>query len=176
MEKKLQRILDLHCQRYPRLQVVDLYKLLHQASMGSEHAVTDEAGVRSWLEAELATMAAGPQEPLIDHIHPSGEIVRVHLRPYVQAGHDPEALLVAFVQTAANYRGSVDQLEQSCTAAAELASAGRLPFQPEQIVGFMGRMAQQNFPAAHHSAIYGRLYKPAYRVVARTFLGSTIVV
>ena len=28
-----------HCSRYPGLQVEDLYKLVHQAALGSEHAV-----------------------------------------------------------------------------------------------------------------------------------------
>jgi hypothetical protein len=170
MEERLHRILADQYGRYPRLQVVDLYKLLHQASMGSEHSVSDEAGVRAWLERELATMGAGPAEPLIDGISPSGEIVRVHLRPYVEAGYDPEKLLEAFVRTAREYQGSAEHLHRYGEVAERMAFAGLLPFQPAQIGEFMQRMEQQGFPAAHHSPIYEEWYQPAYRVVARAFL------
>lgn len=170
VEKRLSRILEDHFQRYPRLQTADLYKLLHQASMGSEHAVSNEENVRAWLESELATMGAGRQEPLIDPISPSGEIVRVHLWPYVEAGHDPETLLEVFLRTAREYRGSTQRLRRYWGVAEQMALAGRLPFAPDQLDERMQRMGQQGFPAIHHSQIYKRLYRPAYRVVARTFL------
>ena len=173
MEDALSRILAVQYRRYPCLQIVDLYKLLHQASMGSEHAVSDEAGVRAWLKREVATMGAGPADPLIDEISPTGEIVRVHLRPYLAAGHDPEKLLEAFLRTAREYRGSVEHLQQYGKVAEWVASAGLLPFQPGQIGAFMQSMKQHGFPAAHHSQIYEELYQPAYRVVARTFVKTT---
>jgi hypothetical protein len=170
VEKQLTRILEDHSQRYPRLQVVDLYKLLHQASMGSEHAASNEEDVRAWLEKELDTMGAGRQEPLIDPISPEGEIVRVHLGPYVEAGHDPEKLLEAFLRTAREYRGSVQRLRRYWGVAEQMAFAGRLSLLPDQIDELMQRMEGQGFPAMHHSQIYRILYRPAYRVVARTFL------
>lgn len=170
VEEPLTRILEDHCRRYPRLQAVDLYKLLHQASMGSEHAISSEEDVRAWLETELATMGAGWQDPLIDPISPSGEIVRVHLGPYVQAGYDPEELLKAFLRTAREYQGSVQRLRRYWGVAEQMVAARRLPFLPVQIDELMQRMEQQGFPAIHHSQVYKRSYRPAYRVVARTFL------
>lgn len=41
-----------HCSRYPGLQVEDLYKLVHQAALGSEHAVKDIEVARQWLMRE----------------------------------------------------------------------------------------------------------------------------
>jgi hypothetical protein len=173
VEETLSRILAAQYRRYPCLQIVDLYKLLHQASMGSEHAVSDEAGVRDWLERELATMGSGPEESLIDDISPSGEIVRVHLRPYIEAGYDPEELLEAFLCTARGYRGSTERLRRYWKVAEQMVAAGRLPFPPDEMDEFMQRMEQQSFPAVHHSQIYERSYRPAYRVVARTFVKTT---
>lgn len=169
LKDALSCILVAHSRRYPHWQLVDLYKLLHQACLGSEHAASDQAGVRAWLEKELATMGDGPEEPLVDDISPSGEVVRVHLRPYVAAGHDPDRLLEVFWRTAQEYRGSLERLQWCGEVAGQVASAGLLPFQPTQIGEFMRRMAQQGFPTAHHSPIYGQLYRPAYRVVARAF-------
>jgi len=38
-----QQILTDHLARYPLMRVEDIYKLVHQASLGSEHAVSDVA-------------------------------------------------------------------------------------------------------------------------------------
>jgi hypothetical protein len=89
----METILRSHFSRYPLMQVQDLYKLLHQAALGSEHAVRNPETARNWLTRELAEMGDGPPEPLFDPISPGGEIARVHLRPFVAGGHNPDALL-----------------------------------------------------------------------------------
>jgi hypothetical protein len=69
-----------------------LYKLLHQAILGSGHAISDLEGARKWLERELTEMDSRYDETAIDPISPDGEIVRVHLRPIiasVRAKHYP---------------------------------------------------------------------------------------
>ena len=57
---EISSILLDHQKRYPLWQIKDVYKLLHQAAMGSEHAVQDEDGVRSWMERELKEMEEVP--------------------------------------------------------------------------------------------------------------------
>ena len=174
MPQQLVCILADHARRYPGLEVADLYKLLHQAAMGSEHAVSDKEAVRAWLEREMAAMGPGPEEPLVDPIAPHGEIVRVHLRPFLAAGHDPEELLDAFLRTADAYRGSIARLRRYWETAEEMARQGRLPLAHNEICEFGERMARQGFPAIHHSEIYQRVYRPAYRVLARPFLPQPI--
>jgi hypothetical protein len=166
----LQSLLTNHLTRYPSMQVQDLYKLLHQAALGSEHAVRDEQAARDWLEGELAEMGTGPDDPLLDPISPDGKIVRIHLRPYIQAGKDPGILLQAFIRTANEWHGSPETLkEYAYTAAGMLPSvAGQLTV--EETESFFATMEAQGFPAVHHSRVYANLYRPAYRVVARQFL------
>jgi hypothetical protein len=152
------------------MQVQDLYKLLHQAALGSEHAVRDEQAVRDWLERELAEMGAGPDDPLMDPLSPDGQILRVHLRPYLRVGKDPETLLQVFIRTANEWHASPEKLKEYGEAAARLEQAGTGSIRREAIEAFFGKMEEQDFPAVHHSEIYQRLYRPAYRVVARQFL------
>jgi hypothetical protein len=172
-------ILQDHLRRYPRMQAADLYKLVHQAALGSEHAVRDEQAVRSWLERELAEMGDGPNDPQMDPLSPDGQILRVHLRPYLRAGKNPERLLQAFIQTANEWRGSfpragtgttTEKLKEYGAAARRLAQAGTGSIRGEEIEAFLDKMEEQDFPAVHHSEIYERLYRPAYRVIARQFL------
>jgi hypothetical protein len=168
--KSMDKILRDHLRRYPLMQAADLYKLLHQAALGSEHAVHDEQAARDWLEHELAEMGEGPNEPLLDPISPDGQILRVHLHPYLRAGKDVETLLRAFVRTASEWSGSPEKLKEYGAAAARLAQMGTGSIRREEIEAFFSKMEQQGFPAVHHSTKYERLYRPAYRVVARQFL------
>jgi len=160
----IETVLQSHLSRYPAMQVQDVYKLVHQASMGSEHAVPNPESARKWLTRELAKMGQGPLEPLIDPISADGEIVRIHLRPYVATGHDPDSLLEAFIRTANEYRGEIRLLEEYWQAAVNTAK-----FPLAEMDEFFRSVKAQNYPAVHHSREYEKSYRPAYRVVARAF-------
>ena len=166
----LYNVLDNQITRHPAMQVMDVYKLLYQAALGSEHAGLDEKLARQQLERELAEMGPGPEEPLFEPISPDGQIARVHLRPYIRAGKDPDALLGAFVRTANEWRGSVETLRAYGQTIARLVEAENLPIHPDELVSFLAGMEAQDFPAVHHSATYLKLYCPAYRVVAKQYL------
>jgi hypothetical protein len=162
-----------HLARYPLMEPVDLYKLLHQAALGSEHAVRDTAGVREWLDQELATMGPGPAEPLVDSLRADGRIVRVHLRPFAAAGGDPEALLRAFIATG-SIRGDPDDLRRAGEVAVRLARENALPWADTTISALFAGLAAQGYPAVHHSETFMEHYRPAYRVVAGGLLRGVL--
>lgn len=161
----LRRTLADHLARYPLMQVEDVYKLLHQAALGSEHAAPAEAAARKWLEDELESMGAGPAEPLLDPISPDGAVSRVHLRPCLQAGIAPEAVLSAFLRTSKEWRGSLEVLRSYGQKAVQLADAEKWALQSEKLGAFFATMEAQGFPAVHHSKLYAEAYRPAYRVI-----------
>lgn len=152
--------------RHPQMALADLYKFIHQAALGSEHAVADTAMARRWMDDEIATLSDGLPEPLLDPLTPDGRLARVHLRPYLAEGGSPEDLLQAFVQTANTYHGSKEQLRAYWQTAETMAEAGDLPFPPDTMAVFIARMAEAGYPAVHHSDAYNEAYHPAYRVVA----------
>ena len=168
--ERLQQILVSHFTRTPRMQVEDIYKLLHQAAMGSEHAIHDEQSARENLRRELAGMGEGPNDPWLDPISPDGQIARVHLRPYLHAGKDPENLLCAFIRTAQEWQGSTTMLREFGAVASGFLKAEPGSIRAEDFEGFFIKMEESGFPAVHHSEQYQNLYRPAYRVVARKYL------
>jgi hypothetical protein len=168
--KILHQILTDHLTRYPAMQVQDLYKLLQQAALGSEHAIRNKEAAWKWLEREMAEMGAGPDDPLFDPLSPDGEIARIHLRPYLRAGKEPQTLLAAFLRTANEWRGSVETLRVYGQAAAHLAETETWQIRRLEIENFFAKMEEEFFPAVHHSSIYVEHYHPAYRVVNRNFL------
>ncbi|MBN2113071.1 MAG: hypothetical protein JW785_02980 [Acidimicrobiia bacterium] len=166
-------LMAAHARRYPRWEAVDLYKLLHQGTRGSEHAAPSEEAAGEALERELGKMGPGPAEPLVDPIRADGAIARVHLRAWLAAGFDPHLLLAAFLETAANWEEVPGELEEALRRLG--ARAGELGLPPGEVTKLAGRMKAQGYPAAHHSEGYRILYRPAYRVVAARFLPPELV-
>lgn len=167
--KFIGKLLESHLARYPRMELVDIYKLLHQAALGSSHAV-DSLAARERLEQETAALGEGPDEPLIDPISPDGKLARVHLRPYVAARRDLDALSRAFIRTATDYPASSDTLARFCACLADLVDEQRLPAQRDQVARYVSQLADSGYPAVRHSAIYHELYQPAYRVISIDYL------
>ena len=166
------QLLDRHLRRYPRMDLADIYKLLHQAAMGPEHAARDPAGARARLESEIAQLAeSGPQEQLVDVISPDGSLARIHLRPYLAAGHPLEALTEAFVETARSHLGASDKLAKFCGCLGDLAAADGIPFSREEVESYFAAIMERGYPVVHHSQAYREAYRPAYRVVALEYLG-----
>lgn len=173
-ESGFRRVLVGHTRRYPAWEPADVYKLIHQAAMGSEHAITDEVAARDWLDRELRELAPGPDEPLIDPISPDGKIVRVHLRPFAQRRLPVDGLLRAFLETGRRVDPSIERFAMFAAAAEEAAREGLLPFRVGQWSARLAGLREAGLPPVHHSARYIERYSPAYRVVARDLLDGDL--
>jgi hypothetical protein len=160
------QLLAQHLHRYPHLQLPDIYKLLHQAAMGPGHALSDRTAARVRLKEEAADLGTGPDDTLADTISPDGKLARIHLRPYLQAGHNLDRLADAFVETAQTFRGDPDKLVKFCACLGDLAAADGIPFAREEVVRYFESIAAQGYPVVHHSQTYRDEYRPSYRVVA----------
>ena len=167
---RFEAILRAHLARYPAMQIQDVYKLVHQAALGSEHAAPDPLEARRWLEQEVAGLGKGLDDPMLENISPDARLVRVNLRPYLAEGGSLEALLQAFLRTAVDWQGEHETLHRYTGWAVELAEVGHLAFPVVEMREYFQRLAQAGFPAAHHSAGYREAYRPAYRVVMRANL------
>ena len=164
--KFVSQLLSAHLVRYPAMQLDDIYKLLHQAALGPGHAVDNPAAARKRLDQELAELEEGSAEPLQDIISPDGRLGRIHLRSFVAAGGNPDTLHRAFVETANSYPASSEKLAKFCGCLGDLAAAGGIPFKREEVIAYFDRIAQDGYPAVHHSGAFRQAYQPAYRVIA----------
>lgn len=161
----LRQIIAAQAMRHPLMEPQDLYKLLHQAAMGSAHAIEDTVGVRLWMERELTTMGDRPIDPLVDSISPDGSVVLVNLRPWVAAGRSTDSLLTSFVRSAAAIRQDTAKLARYLEVADSMAKEGGLPFGAVAWRDLVVGQRRGGYPAVHHSPSYEVAYHPAYRVV-----------
>ncbi len=158
--------------RHLHWEAADLYKLLHQATRGSEHAAPGEAAARERLEQELQEVGPGLAEPLVEPIRADGALARVHLRPWQAAGLGHEPLLEAFWRTAEAWQEVPGELERALGQAASWA--GDLGLAADAVAALAAQMKEAGYPPVHHSAAYRRNYRPAYRVVAVRFLPASL--
>lgn len=154
---------------YPKMEARDLYKFLHQAAMGSEHAVRDTNAVKVWMAKEVTGLDTTITNELIEPLSPDGSLVRVNLRPFIKAGDNPDELLKAFITTANKYSGSKETLVQYLASAKEMIRRKQIPVDESIFTSLTDELAKNGFPAIHHSLIYEKLYKPAYRVINKKY-------
>lgn len=155
---------------YPKMEARDLYKFLHQAAMGSEHAVKDTNAVKSWLTKEVAELDTTVTNNLIEQLSPDGNLVRINLRPFIKAGDNPAELLNAFISTANKFSGSTNTLAEYIVDAKKMIARKEIPIDENIFSSLTEELERNGFPAIHHSLTYEKLYKPAYRVVDRKYL------
>ncbi len=167
-------LIRTHVTRYPDMQVADLYKLLHQATLGSEHAVPSAEAAERWLARELNNLPEGPPEPLVDTLGHGGRLARIHLRPFRALGRPQTDLLTAFVATASGRYGDRSELECAMAVARELSRQEALPWAASRVAAYLAARASRGYPAVHHSSAYERHYRPAYRVVAVELVSEVI--
>jgi hypothetical protein len=157
-----------HVQRYVALDILDVYKLLHQGVFGAGHAVSNPRAAREWLEKECEKLTPNAAEPLLESVHPHDEIVRLNLRPYLAQGGNLKKLLDAFIRSAAQPRGDAETMAHWWNIFHSMTQAGN-PLAnrfSERTVALIGRTrAAEKWSATQHSPPYDQTHKPAYRVL-----------
>ena len=169
-EASFRRVILDHYSRYPLIQVLDLYKLIHQGVFGCEHAYVDEENARLMLEQEIKNKPGYMAEPVIDPISVDGQIVRVNLRPYFAGGGNLLSLAEAFILTARKYKGIDSTFIRYWGYVEKMAAMGDLIFNIDDMSKEFAILKQAGFPPVHHTDEYVKAYEPAYRVVLREYL------
>ncbi|NDJ75434.1 MAG: hypothetical protein GYB65_04170 [Chloroflexi bacterium] len=168
-----EQVIDLihtHRARYAGMEIADVYKLLHQATFGPGHLIKGRKAALEWLEEEAVRREPNPQEPLVENIHPTGEIVRFHIRAYLMHRTDVNWLLDAFIRSAAQVEGDPETMALRWQVFVDLCQPGNrcADDMPLREVRLFGRArAAEHWPAVHHSPYFQRAYVPSYRVLTR---------
>ena len=160
-------LIETHLARYPQMQLTDIYKLLHQGTIGSSHAISKRDSAREWLEHEWEINPPNAAEPLIETVNPSGTLVRLNLRPYQAVDGALIPLLDAMirsVQAAARDTTAMAAAWNAFVSMVEMDSEIQEHF-PLREVRLFGRQYGDGWSNVQHSPVYVRTYRPAYRVL-----------
>ena len=163
--EKTRKLLAEHYQRYPDLQIQDVFKFIYQSACGCEHLVSDvnEAVLRIRAEWESHTMESGCRADALD-----GDYSRIHLS-YLDEGLSAETLGKLFAASAKKEQNSLWKIQNKLSVARELVGENALPFSPEEFDKAAEEWKEQGCPAIHHSNRFREAYRPAYRVIASRY-------
>lgn len=163
-----------HLNRYPLMQVQDVYKMLYQGEFGVKHIIDNPEAARQYLDIELEQVTEDESELLWEVVAPDGSMIRINLRPFKVNNLDPDNLWQAMLMTAETVTGDstklVDYWQQLMLAIEEDV----LPFSGQEAYVFLQTIQEHGLPAVHHSETYQEAYQPAYRVIAKEYLKIAI--
>ncbi len=166
-DAELREVLLSHQQRYPRLQIQDLVKLVFQNEFAGGHMIADPQSSLERLREECRALAdnQGDEEPSDVFVNIGNGLCRLQLAAIGGTGIHLTTVNQFFVNTARSRRGDLASLEQKLEVLRACCQAGSLPHSPDDLDDFLLTYRAQGYPAISHSAGYRDHYKPAYRVV-----------
>jgi len=164
-------LLISHLNRYPAMEVQDVYTLIHQGAMGAGHLSGDTVGFNERLIKEFEETEADEKQALWETIRPDGELVRVHIAALKARGGQPESLSTLCLWTASIFKEAKEDLMDGWDTFQHLCRDNRLRKFPENEISEFTEWAEKNkYPSTRHSAAFRDAYHPHYRLVMREFL------
>lgn len=165
-----------HLNRYPEMEVQDLYKFIYQATLGPAHLGTNEKIILSYLNREIESINADPEIDLVENISPSGKYVRINLKKFKDKSGNIK-LLANVIALSAKEKvlseriplGNMEILNKRWEMVARMVDSGDLPFDREEFRQFSDFIISNKSEIPHHSKKYRECYSPSYRVVLKNY-------
>lgn len=158
-------LLVKHYQKYPGLQIQDIFKFIHQSASGCEHMVSSLDTAIEYIRKESETGIG--TENLIETL--DGAYSRIHLS-CMSHGLSAETLGKLFFASAKKEQNGTSRIEEKLAIARELVRENELPFYEDDFEIAVREWKEKGYPAIHHSDAFRAAYHPKYRVISNEYV------
>ena len=165
--ERTRELLIKHYQKYPSLQMADIFKYIHQSTFGCEHLVSSLQAATDYISAEYENTSLPEDAPLVEPL--DGAYSRVYLT-WLNQGLSAQTFGKLFFESAKTETDGKAEAENKLAVAHALASENSLPFPADAFEKAALQWQQNNYPAMHHSEAFRNTYHPAYRVIANKYI------
>lgn len=155
----------LHYEKYPALEVQDLFKYLFHSTFGCEHFIFSLERVTEYLGREANEVTKSGRDAIEEL---DGEYVRLHLG-CLGLGLRIQTLARIFYLSAKKEPEGKKRLEEKLRVAREMVREGTLPLSASEFDSLADEWRNMGYPAIHHSDTFREQYHPHYRVIARKY-------
>ncbi|MBN1755406.1 hypothetical protein JW877_04235 [bacterium] len=156
-----------HLKKYPRMKVVDIYKMLYQATMGGKHLILQPSAYECF---QNEYMKIEPREGIIfEQIHPDQEISRIHLDTCKYYKADPEMIWKYIKSSADEFSGDEQKLRSWWQFFNYLVDQKELQFSSESTIRINQIVGEKGFIPLHHSDEFRQHYNPSYRLITSKY-------
>lgn len=166
MTENLVEILLLQKEKYPLMEIQDAVKLIYQNEFGPGHLIDDESECFCRLVDEAKEIEGCRKEE--DYI--GNDLCRLYLSDAKEKKLSLESFFKMFLFTANSHVGNVDSFKHKLEILKQSVEEQLLKFDEKETLRFLQEYESYGMPAVHHSQIFGKAYKPAYRVIDNKFL------
>ena len=167
----LLNLLLQHLSWYPLMEPRDVYKLLYQGVMGSEHLLTSSVEYIWNLRSEFERLQPDINQRLLEPVRPDETLFRLNLRAFKTRQMKIDKLFSPLIETTRVPNGSRNEVEAVWAGFTQWCLQGHVcRFEIKKIYQFSLWLFEMEFPAVHHSEIYRREYQPAYRLISNEFI------
>lgn len=165
------KIIKTHMEKYPKMQLQDVAKLLYQSEFGGGHMIADPEHSLLMLRSEHEKMSCrGEKLSFEDMIEDIGDgMCRIYLS-CLDHGLRAEVLNDIFVQCANHKTGDALGLEQKIEIFLRACEEKELPFEFSEAKEYMQTWKEKGYCMMRHSELYRETYQPAYRVAENTYV------
>ena len=154
-----------HCQKYPDLEIQDLFKFLHQSAFGCEHLVSSPEASCEYILSEYKGCAK--KGVLIEPL--GGEFSRVNLA-YLDTGLSAFTFSRLFYLSSREEKRHDSDFKNMLLALKELACSKEIPFSWDELEEKLSWWAEKRYQPLHHSDKFREKYSPAYRVISNKYV------
>ena len=166
LQEKWKKVIARHLEKYPKMQPVDIYKLIFQGVKGPAHLGVEYQTIKNYLQKEISQIEAHSAE-MTEQIAPDQKYLRINLYNFKHKGGNADSLAKLVYRSCQKEPNSVEKMEIGLQAAGELIKAGRSNLDYQKFKQYIIQIRADNYPVPHHSDLYKNAYQPAYRVISQ---------
>jgi len=167
-----EEVLTSQFERYPLMQVQDLYKLIYQAAKGAEHLINDQVRFREAFLKEWNATATDDEIPLLETIAPGGSVMRIHFAACRSAGINADTIYEKVLASTEGFTGDPQRVNVYWETARSLAE--KFNWFPAGCMGeFLQNMHEKYLSVVRHSAVFKNTYQPHYRLIRAEVLNNS---
>ncbi len=108
------------------MELRDVYKLVYQGAMGSEHLIGSPQGFISYLNEEFEPLQADPSERLLEPILPDQSLFRINLRAYKALNLPVDVLVPGLLETARAFKSDLEAFKLAWIGFGQACEQGQL--------------------------------------------------
>ncbi|NLM74931.1 MAG: hypothetical protein GX187_02410 [Clostridiaceae bacterium] len=167
----MKKTLKEHFERYPKMQIRDMFKLIYQNEFAGGHLIPDELNSLKMLKEEYSNLCSSAASLYKDNMFESigNNLYRLNLYPLAGTNITLETVNRFFINTANNFKGNMDSFLYKLDIFMSMCRDSELPFPADETEKYLTNYKEHGYQPVSHSDIYRRAYFPSYRIVQKEY-------
>lgn len=161
----LSDLINYHLRLHGGMELIDMYKLIHQSAFGPEHLIHSTEPHST--SEEMQSAGVEFVEPLMEPIALDTDACRINLRTAGKRGILPHIIDEAVRDSAGKFSRSQETLYRLWSEVGNSLGTLEKQFTQQDFNQLTQFLRKKGFPPVHHSPAYKRINRPAYRVLMR---------